>query len=383
MIKTKDILYVDVGGGNKAKGSFSEIKEIAKLAVSVKISNTDNPLETEALTIYNKYKNVYSYRSRNSFKRGFSKYASKVYPDGFTENGEDGVLLQIFNEIGVTNKNSLEIGAGDGVNHSVTADLRFNHGWMGYLIDGFVPVNKLINVDSSQRDAYPEAFIHNNGWPLNPDRKNNEQAIIISKEKTDRTSADASELDIDKAVLKNNDPDYSKHSYFIKKMVTSENINKTLSDHNVPDSLDLLSIDIDSIDWYIWKEIGPRARVVMVEYNPNILPSIDAVIKYDPDFRITTKDGYRGSSIRALYNLGKSMGYSLIHSINCNLIFVRDEEVAKIKTKIPWKDDVNALYAMSAYYVNSYFSIGRHISVFRSEKYKNDERLWVSSSELI
>ncbi len=77
------------------------------------------------------------------------------------------------------------------------------------------------------------------------------------------------------------------------------------------------------------------------------------------------------------------MGYSLVHALNCNLIFVKDEELFNIKTEIPWKNDIPALYAMSSYYFKPYFrNVGRHITVFRSDKYKGDSRKWVSSSSM-
>src|SRR5262245_37269556 len=53
----------------------------------------------------------------------------------FSENGEDGILLYLFSVIGTTNKQSVEMCAGDGVECN-TANLIINHGWKGLLFDG-------------------------------------------------------------------------------------------------------------------------------------------------------------------------------------------------------------------------------------------------------
>jgi hypothetical protein len=53
----------------------------------------------------------------------------------FSQNGEDGILLLIFAIIGVTNKRSVEICAGAGIECN-TANLIVNSGWEGLLIDG-------------------------------------------------------------------------------------------------------------------------------------------------------------------------------------------------------------------------------------------------------
>ena len=47
---------------------------------------------------------------------------------------------------------------------------------------------------------------------------------------------------------------------------------KTFEKHSVPKELDLLSIDIDSTDLWIWRalgEAGYRPRVLIIEYNRN------------------------------------------------------------------------------------------------------------------
>ncbi|MGE5196495.1 MAG: hypothetical protein ACM3JI_04110, partial [Anaerolineae bacterium] len=68
--------------------------------------------------------------------------------------------------------------------------------------------------------------------------------------------------------------------------ITAENICDLLEYYGVPQEFDLLSIDVDGNDWYLWKRILEKYRpsVVVIEYNPNFFPHQDFIITYDPDF---------------------------------------------------------------------------------------------------
>lgn len=100
-----------------------------------------------------------------------------------------------------------------------------------------------------------------------------------------------------------------------KEFVTAENINHLFEKYNVPKKIDLLSIDIDFNDFYIWKSLDRiyQPRVVVIEHNASHLPIEDKVVKYYPN-PIWDDSNYCGASIRALYNLGKVKGYSLIYT---------------------------------------------------------------------
>lgn len=102
--------------------------------------------------------------------------------------------------------------------------------------------------------------------------------------------------------------------------VNAENINQILSDYDVPDEFDLLSLDIDGVDYYVWKALKYKPRVVVVEFNPNFLDS--RTVKYDPEF---SWDGtnYYGASLKALQLLGMEKGYSLIYQADyLNAFFI-------------------------------------------------------------
>lgn len=102
--------------------------------------------------------------------------------------------------------------------------------------------------------------------------------------------------------------------------ITAENINQVFADAGVPHTFDLLSIDIDGNDLWVWKALDFCPRVVIVEYNPRWSTKKSRVVRYDPD---RTWDGtvYYGASVAALKRLGKQKGYSLVGATRSNLIF--------------------------------------------------------------
>src|SRR5882724_12407449 len=114
-----------------------------------------------------------------------------------------------------------------------------------------------------------------------------------------------------------------------KEFVTAENINDLFRKYDVPQEFDLLSIDIDYNDYWVWKAItGYRPRVVVIEYNASVAPAESRAVEYDPDAH---GDGtnYFGASLLAMSNLGREKGYALVgcNSTGVNAFFVREDLV--------------------------------------------------------
>lgn len=136
-----------------------------------------------------------------------------------------------------------------------------------------------------------------------------------------------------------------------KEFITAETINEIFDKYQVPLDLDLLSIDIDYNDFYIWKALDPKYRpaIVLIEYNATHLPHEDKVVKYRP-FYIGDDTNYYGASILSLYHLGKSKGYSLIYADanGVNLFFIRDD---LLKDDLQFKNmnQVDKLYRLPTY----------------------------------
>jgi hypothetical protein len=110
-------------------------------------------------------------------------------------------------------------------------------------------------------------------------------------------------------------------------LVTPENIEALFSRAEVPRTLDVLSIDIDGADFWVWHALSSfRPRVVVIEYNSSIAADAKLVQKRDHKGGWSGTD-YFGASIEALCALGVTKGYRLVHTDlgGLNAFFVRDD----------------------------------------------------------
>lgn len=95
------------------------------------------------------------------------------------------------------------------------------------------------------------------------------------------------------------------------------NIDSMLFMYDIPTDFDLLSIDVDGDDYYLWEAmVKYKPRVVVIEYNQTVPPHVSIVQE---------RGGSFGASFRALKRLGEAKGYIFVHATVTNLIFVLDE----------------------------------------------------------
>lgn len=134
--------------------------------------------------------------------------------------------------------------------------------------------------------------------------------------------------------------------------VTAENLNSLFAKYQVPQEFDLLSIDVDGHDFYLWWKLDSRysPRLVIAEYNASHLPDEDKVVTYDSQRRW---DGtrYFGASILAWQLLATHKGYHLVYaeSQGVNLFFVRQDVLAQLGIRFLHQDDPTHLYRPPAY----------------------------------
>jgi hypothetical protein len=105
-------------------------------------------------------------------------------------------------------------------------------------------------------------------------------------------------------------------------LITSANINDIFSAYGVPQSFDVLSIDIDGNDLWVWEALTYQPRVVVIEYNPLFDSTLSMTVPND-DARVWDRTNYYGASVRALCRLGRRKGYRLTEFTKSNLIFVQ------------------------------------------------------------
>jgi len=107
--------------------------------------------------------------------------------------------------------------------------------------------------------------------------------------------------------------------------VRPDNIQRLLAEAAVPREFDVLSIDVDGQDFYIWRAIVDWSpRLVVIEYNAQKPPPERWVMIENAAHRWDGTD-YYGAALASLTALGRSKGYELVccDSNGVNAFFVR------------------------------------------------------------
>ncbi len=118
----------------------------------------------------------------------------------------------------------------------------------------------------------------------------------------------------------------------VSAMVTAENIDEIFAENGFKGEVGLLSIDIDGMDYWVWKSIRSISPVIVViEYNSLFGPDRSVTVPYDPTFERKKAHGsclYYGASLSALVKLGREKGYSFVgtNAAGNNAFFVRDDK---------------------------------------------------------
>lgn len=123
--------------------------------------------------------------------------------------------------------------------------------------------------------------------------------------------------------------------------ITKNNINTLIKqwlDSRKLDNIAILSIDIDGVDYFVWKAIEcVKPAIVVVEYNAIFGESLCVSVPYRADFDrfLAHHSGlYFGASIKALISLGKSKGYIFVgaDSSGTNAFFIHQS----LESKLPF-----------------------------------------------
>jgi hypothetical protein len=188
-----------------------------------------------------------------------------------SQNGEDGIIQEIFRRIGTTDRFFVEVGVADGVECN-TAFL-LSQGWKGAWIDGRGLFRNVVDARADLRG-----------------RLNGVQAFV-----------------------------------------TRENISSLLKQAQAPPEFDLLSLDIDLNTYYAWEGVKEfRPRVVVIEYNSVVPPDREWKPEYKTD-RVWDGTNNYGASLKSMELLGRERGYSLVGCEICgvNAFFVRNDLVGE------------------------------------------------------
>lgn len=113
-----------------------------------------------------------------------------------------------------------------------------------------------------------------------------------------------------------------------KEFITALNINSLLRKYQVPQNVDIISIDVDGQDFWIWLACYFRPELYIVEYNPNFRQIWQSqTIEWDLQNRWDASK-YYGASLGGLIKLGYDKGYKLVHANGTNAFFMRTDLLA-------------------------------------------------------
>lgn len=189
----------------------------------------------------------------------------------FSQNGEDGIIAEIFRRIGVSRNIFLEIGVENGLENNTSFLLQ--QGWAGIWIEGNLKATRFIQ----------QHF-----------RKPIQQKLLSVR-----------------------------HAFMCE-----DNVVEILKELNAPIDLDLLSLDIDRNTYFILKPILSylHPRVIVVEYSALYPPDVVWSVEYQPK-KIWGRTSYAGASLKAYTILAGEYGYSLVGCDLCgvNAFFVKND----------------------------------------------------------
>ena len=122
-------------------------------------------------------------------------------------------------------------------------------------------------------------------------------------------------------------------------LVTPSNVVALLRAEGVPRDFGVLSLDIDSYDYWVLDAVlqSFRPRVVVTEINEKVPPPVRFVVRYDPSFRL--QHHFFGYSIASLEELCARHSYALL-ALEYNNAFIAPRELV---------GDLDVLDAQTAY----------------------------------
>jgi len=196
----------------------------------------------------------------------------------FSQNGEDGVIAELLRRCGVGERFFVEFGVGNG-SECNTAFLAHTMGWSGIYFEPHAPSYQALEF-----------------------RYRNNRRV------TTMTNA-----------------------------ITAENVEAQFAAAGVPEEPDILSIDIDGNDYWVWKAIKTyRPRIVIIEYNSALDPAVALVQPYGQAQGWDHSSGY-SASLAALEVVAKEKGYRLAHteSLGANAFFLREDLTSAVPAEVP------------------------------------------------
>ena len=129
--------------------------------------------------------------------------------------------------------------------------------------------------------------------------------------------------------------------------INSNNIVEIIEKNSFDKNLDIFSLDIDGIDYWILEKLPKKiAKIFIIEYNPYFGSKKEICapnIEYFDRFKYHSTGFCWGASLKAIIKLMKQKGYTFIgtNNLNVNSFFVQDEFINKIGFNLPNLNDLS------------------------------------------
>jgi hypothetical protein len=193
----------------------------------------------------------------------FKKYAKNIY----SQNGEDGIIEELLDRLSISNGWVCEFGAWDGIHLSNTYNLV----------------------------------------------KQNFNAVYIEGDKEKYTDLLKTVEDYKNIIPIN---------AFVDHKDSENSLDNLLKQTDIPNDFDILSIDIDSYDYQVWKSLKVyKPKIVIIEINSSV--------KVNNDEHIHEPNKYQGTGFKPTYDLGLEKGYKFILHTG-NMFFIREDLFSKL-----------------------------------------------------
>jgi hypothetical protein len=210
----------------------------------------------------------------------YHRFCKNIY----SQNGEDGILEKILSELRIYRGTFCEFGASDGLFSSNTFNLLKNHGFSGIAIE-------------ADPQLYAKCVQH---------------------------YASFSRVKVFHGTVIYNNPAYD--------------LNAWLAKGKLPHDFDVLSIDIDGHDYFVWQNLTDyKPKIVILEINPYRDPIYEELpgqisSEYNNDLlkAIYPRQVAAGCSFMSAIKLGLKKGYIPV-SFTGNIIFIRKDLISQLK----------------------------------------------------
>jgi len=209
---------------------------------------------------------------------------------------EDGLLLYIFSKIGFKTRTGIEMCCGWG-SECMLANLILYHGFDALLFDG-----DAYSVSRAKQffGSHPNSFLH--------------------------------------------------PPTIVQQWITKENINDVIIQNGYKGEIDIFSLDVDGIDYYLMQALTTVSPRVIICETHNVIPAdLALTIPYSADFNCA--DGkydpeFRSASLFAMVKLMQTKGYRLVgtNRYGFNAIFLRNDIGSSIFPEVNHADCLKDSY---------------------------------------